>query len=158
MLDNPNVCVRILNLRKTYQTGGMFKKIEKEAVQGLYLTLQKGELLALLGQNGAGKTSTMHMLSGFSPVTSGITIFLMNIGDAYLFGQLLSEGNISSFMGICPQHDILFDDLTAKEHIILYAGLKGVNPNQFESIIQHRLSSVRLLKVADKKTKTYSGG
>ena len=65
---------------------------------------------------------------------------------------------IRRIMGVCPQHDILFDDLTAREHIRLYAGLKGVPSDSLEGLVQSRLSAVRLLKVADQRAGSYSGG
>lgn len=81
-------------------------------------------------------------------------------GDALIYG--LSTRNqmhrIRRLMGVCPQHDILFDDLTAREHIRLYAGLKGVPGDAIESLVQSRLSAVRLLKVADQRAGSYSGG
>jgi ABC-type multidrug transport system ATPase subunit len=61
-------------------------------------------------------------------------------------------------MGICPQHDIIFDDLTAREHIQLYAGLKGVPSSEWEQLIEERLEIVKLLSVADVRAGTYSGG
>ena len=49
-------------------------------------------------------------------------------GSAEVFGKdIKSEiGDIRTFMGVCPQHDILFDDLTVKEHLELYAVFKGM--------------------------------
>ena len=61
-------------------------------------------------------------------------------------------------MGVCPQHDILFEELTAVEHVELYAGLKGVAPNEIKSLIEERLESVRLHSVKDTLVSTYSGG
>jgi ABC-type multidrug transport system ATPase subunit len=48
--------------------------------------------------------------------------------------------------------------LTAREHIELYAGLKGVPKEQWAKLIETRLKAVRLWKVADKRAGTYSGG
>ncbi|KAJ3034928.1 ATP-binding cassette sub- A member 1 [Rhizophlyctis rosea] len=136
--------VRIVNLRKKYGS-------KKVAVKNLAVSFQEGKLLALLGQNGAGKSTTMNILSGLTPATSG---------DALIYG--LSVRNqmhrIRSIMGVCPQHDILFDDLTAREHIQLYAGLKGVIKSEVPALIEHRLKAVRLWKVADQRAGTYSGG
>lgn len=91
------------------------------------------------------------MLSGLTPATSG---------DALIYGLSVKSqmSQITKLMGICPQHDILFDDLTAREHIELYAGLKGVAADQWEPLIQERLGFVRLLSVADVRAGTYSGG
>ena len=81
-------------------------------------------------------------------------------GDSQIFGYYLKtqRHKIRSIMGVCPQHDILFNELTAREHIVLYAGLKGLPRKQWESIITERLDAVKLLKVADNPIHTYSGG
>ena len=107
--------------------------------------------LALLGQNGAGKTTTISMLSGLTPASAG---------DGLIYGYSVRTQipEIRSIMGICPQHDILFDDLTAREHIELYAGLKGVSAAARQTLIDERLKAVRLLTVADVRAGTYSGG
>eukprot|EP00842_Homolaphlyctis_polyrhiza_P002456 jgi/Hompol1/3210/HPOL_001591-RA len=140
---------KIVHLRKVYTN--FFGGNEKIAIKDLCLTIEEGKLLALLGQNGAGKTSTMNILSGLTPATSG---------DANLYGLSVRRQmhRIHKMMGICPQHDILFADLTAREHVYLYAGLKGVPRKQWDLLVVDRLQSVRLLRVADDRSKTYSGG
>ena len=65
---------------------------------------------------------------------------------------------ILTLMGVCPQHDILFPDLTPSEHIQLYARLKAVKPSLIPSLIHDRLQSVRLFKVKDQRVGTFSGG
>lgn len=107
--------------------------------------------LALLGQNGAGKSTTMNILSGLTPSTSG---------DALLYGKSVAHDMdaIRADMGICPQHDILFNDLTAEEHIELYAGLKGVPDAEMRQLTEERLEAVRLWNVKNQRAGTYSGG
>lgn len=61
-------------------------------------------------------------------------------------------------MGVCPQHDILFPDLTAIEHIELYAGLKGVDKKDWAKLAEDRLKCVRLWNVRNARSGTYSGG
>jgi ABC-type multidrug transport system ATPase subunit len=91
------------------------------------------------------------MLSGLTPATSG---------DGLIYGYSVKAQipEIRALMGICPQHDILFDDLTAREHIELYAGLKGVSATERQTLIDERLKAVRLHTVADVRAGTYSGG
>jgi ABC-type multidrug transport system ATPase subunit len=66
--------------------------------------------------------------------------------------------NVRRIMGVCPQHDILFEELTAKEHMELYGGLRCIPKAELSKIIEERLHAVRLLKVKDNIVKTYSGG
>jgi ABC-type multidrug transport system ATPase subunit len=80
------------------------------------------------------------MLSGLTPATGGdALIYNLSVKNSML--------DLRKLMGICPQHDILFDDLTAREHIELYAGLKGVPRHQFAKLIEERLAFVHLTTV-----------
>lgn len=74
----------------------------------------------LLGHNGAGKTTTLSMLTGMIDFTEG---------EAVAYGKNVKTEmeDIRKFMGVCPQHDILFDNLTVKEHLELFAVFKGMD-------------------------------
>ncbi|KAI8909840.1 hypothetical protein EDD86DRAFT_247174 [Gorgonomyces haynaldii] len=148
--ENYHPALKIVNLQKEYKNLTN-RKNNKLAVKGVCYTVEQGTLLALLGQNGAGKSTTISMLSGLTPATNG---------DALIFNYSVRTqmNEIRKIMGICPQHDILFDDLTAREHIELYAGLKGVPKSEWKDLIEQRLQMVRLLSVADVRAGTYSGG
>ncbi|CAN0566210.1 unnamed protein product, partial [Ectocarpus sp. 12 AP-2014] len=109
-------CVAIRGLTKEYKnsTGG-----SKLAVDKLDLTMYSGQITALLGHNGAGKTTTIGMLTGMIPVTSG---------SAFVAGRDVKADMVSirNSLGVCPQHDILYPDLTVREHLRMYAVLKSV--------------------------------
>ncbi|KAJ3275448.1 ATP-binding cassette sub- A member 1 [Terramyces sp. JEL0728] len=141
--------VKIAHLRKDYTT--FTGKVAKTAVHDTCISFETGKLVALLGQNGAGKSTTINILSGLTPPSGG---------NALIYGHSLTTEmhQIRKIMGVCPQHDILFNELTAREHIELYAGLKGVPKKDWESIVTERLQAVRLLHVADNPVNTYSGG
>ncbi|RKP12550.1 hypothetical protein BJ684DRAFT_5473, partial [Piptocephalis cylindrospora] len=147
------VAVRVVGLRKEYSHRNFIgmRKVDKVAVDRTTLGLKEGELLALLGQNGAGKSTTMNMLSGEYPVTSG---------DAYFYGRSLRESraDIRRMLGVCPQDDILFGDLNAEEHVTLYAGLKGLPAQGIPELVEDRLKAVKLWNVRKRPTSTYSGG
>jgi ABC-type multidrug transport system ATPase subunit len=68
----------------------------------------------LLGHNGAGKTTTINMLTGLMPPDS------ISDGGASVYGNDLHRNmdNIRQSMGVCPQHDVLFDHLSVKETTI----------------------------------------
>jgi ABC-type multidrug transport system ATPase subunit len=65
---------------------------------------------------------------------------------------------IRRFTGVCPQHDILWDDLTAREHLDIFARLKNIPAAEREQEIEARLASVALTNVGDHLASSYSGG
>jgi ATP-binding cassette subfamily A (ABC1) protein 3 len=75
-----------------------------------------------LGHNGAGKTSTISLLTGLYDPTKG---------SASVFGIDMFKDfqKIRQFLGICPQHDVLFDLLTPEEHLDIFYDFKGANPD-----------------------------
>ena len=86
-------------------------------MDGLTLNMYKGQITALLGHNGAGKTTTMSILTGLFPPTSG---------SAHVDGKsiLTDMEAIRESLGLCPQHNVLFDRLTVKEHLEFFINLK----------------------------------
>ena len=90
---------------------------EKVAVDGLTLNMYEGQITALLGHNGAGKTTTMSMLTGFFPATSGSA--LVNGHDIRT-----DIAGVRQSLGLCPQHNVLFDNLTVHEHLEFFAKVK----------------------------------
>ena len=61
-------------------------------------------------------------------------------------------------MGVCPQFDILWNELTAAEHIRLFGCLKGLPASQVELQVQERLQDVELTHVSNVPSVNYSGG
>mmetsp|Transcript_43917 Transcript_43917/g.64517 ORF Transcript_43917/g.64517 Transcript_43917/m.64517 type:complete len:2436 (+) Transcript_43917:98-7405(+) len=106
-----------------------YNKINGNAVDHLNLNLYENEITCLLGHNGAGKTTTISILTGLTSATSGeCTIYDHPISTE------LAEARSS--MGICPQHNVLFGELTVAEHLRLFERIKGVSPTK-ESISKH---------------------
>ncbi|EHB16945.1 ATP-binding cassette sub-family A member 7 [Heterocephalus glaber] len=89
------------------------------AVDRLCLGIPPGECFGLLGVNGAGKTSTFRMVSG-DTLPSG--------GEAVLAGHSVAQETAAAHrsMGYCPQSDAIFELLTGREHLELFARLRGV--------------------------------
>lgn len=61
-------------------------------------------------------------------------------------------------MGVCPQFDVLWEDLTVAEHLLFYARLKGIPPRQEKAALAQSLQDVRLTRFADFHVKKLSGG
>ncbi|ORX83600.1 hypothetical protein BCR32DRAFT_291916 [Anaeromyces robustus] len=146
--ESNNDPVKIINLRKVYGSG----KKRKVAVKGSCLSIGQDKVVALLGQNGAGKSTTMNIISGLSPPSSG---------DILVYNKSVRKNptSVQSELGICPQHDILYKDLTALEHLRLYSGIKGAKScPELDDILINRLKAVQLYTVKDARAETYSGG
>lgn len=139
------------NLKKVYP--GRDGNPEKFAVRGLSLALPPGECFGMLGPNGAGKTSFISMMIGLTKPTSG---------TAYVQGldiQTHMDGIYTS-MGVCPQHDLLWETLTGREHLLFYGRLKNLKGSALTQAVEESLKSVNLFYggVADKQAGKYSGG
>ena len=89
----------------------------KVAVDGLSLKIFKGQITALLGHNGAGKTTTISILTGLFPPSSGSAVIANK-------SILTDIDAIRESLGLCPQHNVLFDRLTVKEHLEFFVNLK----------------------------------
>ncbi|KAK2651860.1 hypothetical protein Ddye_011716 [Dipteronia dyeriana] len=140
-------CIQMRNLHKVYAT----KKGNCCAVNSLQLTLYENQILALLGHNGAGKSTTISMLIGLLPPTSG---------DALVFGKniITDMDEIRKGLGVCPQHDILFQELTVREHLEMFAILKGVKKDLVENVVADMVDEVGLADKINTVVRALSGG
>uniref|UniRef100_A0A3P8TRN4 ATP binding cassette subfamily A member 1 n=1 Tax=Amphiprion percula TaxID=161767 RepID=A0A3P8TRN4_AMPPE len=138
----------ILELR---QLTKVFKRKQKPAVDRLCVGIPPGECFGLLGVNGAGKTTTFKMLTGDTVVTSG---------EAFLAGKsILREiDEVHQNMGYCPQFDAINELLTGREHLELYAVLRGVPEKEVCDVAEWGIRKLSLAKYADKAAGSYSGG
>uniref|UniRef100_A0A671YNB0 ATP binding cassette subfamily A member 3 n=1 Tax=Sparus aurata TaxID=8175 RepID=A0A671YNB0_SPAAU len=123
----------------------------RQAVRDLTLNMFEGQITVLLGHNGAGKTTTLSMLTGLFPPSSG---------RAYINGYDICQDMalIRRSLGLCPQHDVLFDNLTVREHLLFYAQLKGYSKEKIPDEVDR---IIRILNLEDKRqarSKTLSGG
>ncbi|KAF8771560.1 ATP-binding cassette sub-family A member 3 like protein [Argiope bruennichi] len=88
----------------------VYGKRNSPAVNNISINMYRSHITVLLGHNGAGKTTTISMLTGLITPTSG---------TAMVNGYDICEemDSVHSNLGICPQHDVLFDELTVEEHL-----------------------------------------
>ncbi|ESP00897.1 hypothetical protein LOTGIDRAFT_81234, partial [Lottia gigantea] len=137
--------VRIENLSKVYKLG------KKVAVKKLSLNLYEGQITSFLGHNGAGKTTTMSILSGLIPPTSGYaTIYDLDIRT--------DMDVIRQSLGMCPQHNVLFESLTVEEHLWFYASLKGMKPEEIKEETNRMIEDLGLPNKRRSKVDCLSGG
>jgi ABC-type multidrug transport system fused ATPase/permease subunit len=105
------------NLKKVYS--GKDGNPQKLAVRGLSLALPQGECFGMLGPNGAGKTSFINMMTGIIKPSSG-TAFVQGLDI------LTDMDRIYTTIGVCPQHDLLWEKLSGREHLLFYGRLKNL--------------------------------
>lgn len=136
--------IKVKNLRKVYAN-------KKTAVDGLTLNMFDGQITVLLGHNGAGKTTAMSMLTGMLPSTSGTAI--INGYDIRTNTQ-----KARSSLGYCPQHNILFDELTVAEHIEFFGRLKGLTKSNVKNEITKYVTQLELEPKRNALSQSLSGG
>ncbi|KAM8765599.1 phospholipid-transporting ATPase ABCA7 [Rhynchonycteris naso] len=121
------------------------------AVDRLCLGIPPGECFGLLGVNGAGKTSTFRMVTG-DTLPSG--------GEAILAGHSVTQEPSMALchMGYCPQSDAIFELLTGREHLELFARLRGIPEAKIVQTVSSSLGNLGLQQYADLSAGTYSGG
>lgn len=130
------------------ETKNLTKKYgEKTAVDGLNLSVNDGELFALLGVNGAGKTTTIRMLSCLSAPTSG---------EAFINGHSCTTDSMSvkSIIGISPQETSVAENLTVRENLEFMAQVYGMDKSRADDMI--KLFSMQ--EVEKNRAKNLSGG
>ena len=143
---NPDDALRIKNIVKIFGDG-------KRAVDNVNLNFYKDEIFALLGHNGAGKTTLISMLTGLYEANSGTAYY-----DGY---DILDSNNMDKFrtiLGICPQHDVLFDDLTIREHLEMFCIFKGYTSDDIDSEINKTIHDFELDKIQNIIAKNLSAG
>ena len=127
--EKSNECLKVRGLVKTFGP--------KRAVNGTDLTMYNGQIFALLGHNGAGKTTTLSMLTGLLEPTEGhAEVFGMDI-----FREM---SEVRKQLGVCPQHDVLFDFLTPIDHLRLFCSFKGTHPDKIEAQVAEMLKDIDL--------------
>lgn len=124
---------------------------EKIAVDKLNLSIDKGELFALLGVNGAGKTTTIKMLSCLLAPTSG---------DALLLGDSINKDSnkVKEKINVSPQETAIAPNLSVKENLEFIAGIYGVAKKDINNKVDNIIKTFSLNEVEKSKAKILSGG
>ena len=134
------------------KTEGLTKKYKDlTAVDGLNLEIQKGEIYALLGVNGAGKTTVVKMLSCLLQPTGG---------EAFLCGKsiLKDREGVKRIVGVSPQETAVAPNLTVEENLRLLCGIYGYPKERTTQKTQELVERFGLEAVLQKKAGKLSGG
>lgn len=123
----------------------------RQAVDRLNLSVEAGELLALLGVNGAGKTTTIKMLSCLTRPTAG---------DALVLGRSIAKEpeQVKRSIGVSPQETAIAPNLTARENLEFICGIHGYSPKDAKQETAASIEQYGLEEIANRRAKTLSGG
>jgi ABC-2 type transport system ATP-binding protein len=147
--------IEVEGLRRTYRTGGGIRRRggrEIEAVRGLDLIVERGELFGLLGPNGAGKTTTIKML---------ITLLLPTAGTARVLGHdvVTDPREVRRRVGYVFGGDRgLYERLSAMDNLRYFAELYAVDPRTQRQRIGELLELVGLNGRESERVEGYSRG
>lgn len=146
-----HIAVKLTNFNKIYGPGrikkiftsclGRKKVQEVHAAKDLNMEVVQGQIAILLGANGSGKSTTLDAISGIHNATSG-TI------------EVDGRGGI----GLCPQKNVLWDDVTVYEHVQIFNHLKSTGVVASKAENQELISACDLVIKENARSKTLSGG
>ena len=131
------------DIRKVYP--GTAGRPPMVANKNISFKIEQGELFGLLGPNGAGKTTLITQLTGLYPPT---------LGNAWIGGYDIRNQleKVQLQIGVCPQFDVLWEKLTVEEHLLFYARIKGIPPEQEDLAVTKALKEVHLSEQRDVTT------
>lgn len=134
------------------QTAGLTKRYgRKTVVDSLNLSIEQGELFALLGVNGAGKSTTIRMLSCLTKPTEG---------DASVLGHSIVSRplQVKAEINLSPQETAVAPNLSVVENLELIAGIYGADRKQARHSAMETAEALELSPILKQRAKTLSGG
>lgn len=142
---NNEYVIETQDLVKIYKTGKV------KAVNGLNLRIKKGEIYALIGANGSGKTTSLNMITGALFPTSG---------SIKVLGQEIPKNRrlITNYIGVAPQDYSIYYDLSLEENVRFFARLYGMKKAEFALKYNELLQILRLEEKRKALAKNLSGG
>ena len=137
----PEAVIQVEGLRKSYG--------QVVAVDGVDLTVYRGEVFGILGPNGAGKTTTLEMIEGLRKPDAGSI-------EVAGYDAVREPGKLKRIIGVQLQTTALFDYLSVEETLALFADLYGVDGSREH--VWHLLKMVSLTEKKDARVDQLSGG
>lgn len=149
--EGRGIAVAVMNITKTFATTSGSRGEKTRALDGVSFDLHEGEVTALLGPNGVGKSTLCGALSGLFGVSSG---------DARVYGRsVVSQmDSVRDLIGVCPQDERHWPLLSVSETLHLICALKGIPRAQASDSVVQILADVGLTQKAHDLVKTLSGG
>ncbi|MGM0212898.1 ABC transporter ATP-binding protein [Enterococcus sp. AZ109] len=135
--------IKVTQLTKAYD--------KKEVLHGITFEIKQGEILCLLGPNGAAKSTTINMLCGSLSFDQGEILYK---------GQSIKQLKkaFKAELGMVPQDIAIYEDLSAEQNVRFFASLYGLKGAALKEGINFALESVGLLEHRKEKARTFSGG
>ena len=138
-------CIEIIDLKK------QFSGSSKYAIDGISLTIQKGEKFGFFGPNGSGKTTLISLLCAIIEPTSGELNYLSK--DHYL-----SRKSFLNSIGFVPQDFAFYPELTLEQNLSYFGRMYSIESNILKTKIDYLTTTLGLNHVKKNKVMTYSGG
>jgi ABC-2 type transport system ATP-binding protein len=142
-----DVVLSVDKLAKTFRKPFSGKKVE--AVRGVSLSVQRGEIFGFLGPNGAGKTTTIKMLTGLIAPTSG---------RATILGSSVPSPEAMGKVGFLPENPYVYPFLTPREFVSLCGRLNGMGGKSLAKAVERVIERVRITYAIDRPVHALSKG
>lgn len=136
----------VTGLRKIYH--GLHDTL---ALDNVDFEIMKGEVVIVVGLNGAGKSSMLNCLSGIIQPTAGELV----IGDATPTRDFRS---IWPILGLCPQENVLVPELTPEEHFLLFGAIRGIPLDETLVSLERASDQLQLRSTLKSSARKLSGG
>ncbi|WP_342305465.1 ABC transporter ATP-binding protein [Methanolobus sp. ZRKC5] len=123
----------------------------RKALNNIHLEIGKGEFVAIFGPNGAGKTTLLKVISTIIEPTRG-NVLINGIDNKK------DPSKIRGMIGAISHETYLYDELTARENLIFFSRMYGIEKSMIDERIDEILKSVNLLQRADERAGSFSRG
>lgn len=145
--------LRIENLSKTYGT--------KEVVKGISYQVSHGEIVGLLGANGAGKSTTIRLITGLEDITEGRILYEgaeITKGKEQNQKARNQKEQYLRKLGVVPQELALYEDMSGYDNVSFFCSLYGYKGKELKNRVREALEFVGLWERSKEAAKHYSGG
>jgi ABC-2 type transport system ATP-binding protein len=146
---DPSVVLSVDQLAKTFRKPFTTSRRKVEAVRGISLSVERGQIFGFLGPNGAGKTTTIKMLTGLITPTSG---------RATILGKDVPSPEAMGSVGFLPENPYVYPYLTPREFVSLCGRLNGMGGADFQKKVERVIDRVGIGYAIDRPVRALSKG